>query len=302
MPTVLMGEWLKTGLIVYSSTFCETYCSTHCEAQALGAIPVASPVWALGEHALAGSLIPGDPADPLIQSRFVTECVRWMTQTAQADRVRKTMMEAARIAFSWERAVDKYEAVLLGYDSPNRMVQSQFAFQLKHCVGAKSILNVGCADDPADLKGLGAVNIDARCEDPIFHKPTKADAIIDVRDLPGPYIDKPFEVVVCGDMIEHFPVDAVPDILRKLKACLAPGGKLVLTIPDDHRPVDKQHSGSDGSHEYSDGVSAVHTHPIPRPMLDKWLEDAGLVTEFYQEIDCHHYLNHGVVCRAKEQK
>lgn len=302
---ILMREWLKTGLIVYPTTFRETFASAHCEAMALGAIPVVSPVWAIGEHALAGSLIPGDPADPLIQSRFVTECVRWMTLTEQADRVRRVMMEEARLAFSWERAVDKYEAHLLGYDAPNRMIHSQFAFQVKHalpyrtdCSELSNILNVGCADDPADLAALGATNVDSRKEDPIFHKPTKAHFVVDVRDIES--IGWRHECVVCGDMLEHFPVEAVPDILRKLKGCLAPGGKLILTIPDDHRPVSAQHAGSDGSHEYSDGVSAVHTHPIPRPMLDKWLEEAGLEVEFYQELDCHHYRSHGVLAVAKE--
>jgi glycosyltransferase involved in cell wall biosynthesis len=296
----LMREWLKTGIICYPTLFRETYCSSHCEAMALGAIPVCSPVWALGEHALAGSLIPGDPADPLIQSRFVSEIYRWMTQTDQANFIRSFMMQEARLHYSWERAIDKYEAALLGFDD-HRLNHSQFNFQLKHALPYKgSILNVGCADDPADLRSIGAVNLDSRIEDPIFHVKTKADIIADVRDLPDKLGHQRFQCVVCGDALEHFPIDQVPGILRNLKACLAPGGKLVLTIPDDHREVGAQHSKSDGSHEYSNGVSAVHTHPIPRPILDGWLKEAGLVVETYQEIDCFFYKNHGVVCRDRD--
>jgi cyclopropane fatty-acyl-phospholipid synthase-like methyltransferase len=147
---------------------------------------------------------------------------------------------------------------------------------------------------------MGATNLDSRIADPIFGRKTAVDLLMDARDLPGECAGK-YSHVNCGDMLEHFPVDDVPNILRKLKACLVPGGELVLTIPDDHRPVDKQHAGSDGSHEYSNGVSAVHTHSVTGPMLDEWMKEAGLKIEVRQEIDCHWYLNHGIIAVAKEE-
>ncbi len=216
-----------------------------------------------------------------------------MSNQALQEKIRGPMMADARMRFGWERQADKYEAFLLGYADHPGLQHSQFNFQIKQCLGAKSILQIGCADDPANLKALGAVNVDSRREDPIFKKPTAADIIADVRDLPlnGDRYDR----VVCGDMIEHFPVEAVPDILRRLKSCLSPGGKLVLTIPDDHRPPNRQHAGSDGLEEYSDGVSACHLHPVPLPVVEEWMAEAGLQILEYQPIDCMHYVNHGIL-------
>jgi glycosyltransferase involved in cell wall biosynthesis len=296
----LMLEWAKSGIFCYPTTFRETFGSSHCEAMALGAIPVASPVWALGEHAIAGSLIPGDPADPLIQARFVSEICRWMGMSAkeEVEKIRPVMMQEARMRFDWERAVDWYEAFMLGYVSPNRAVTCQFNYQLKACLGAKSILNVGCADDPADLAGMGAVNLDLRQADPIHGRQTKADVLCDMRDL-SPLGDQKFDRIVYGDCLEHFQLSTVPAILQEGMKHLAPGGKIVVTVPNDYRPPEAQHKGSDGSHEYIDGVSAVHLHPIPRTTLDKWLDQAGLVMANYQEIECPWYQAHGFTAVPK---
>ncbi len=287
---VLYREWLKTGLLVYPTTFRETSCATLMEAQALGAVPLVSPVWALGENLCGGAFIQGDPEDPLVSARFVGEIYRLMSNPKLQEAIRVPMMADARMRFSWDRQVDCYESLLLGFGDHPGMKHAQFNFQIKQCLGAESILQVGCADDPANLKALGAFNIDARAADPIFGKPTKADLIADVRDLP--LNGCRYSHVVCGDMLEHFPIEAVPDILKKLRACLAPGGKLVLTIPDDHRPPNEQHAGSDGSQLYSDGVSACHLHRVPLSLVETWLESAGLQMVEYQETDCGHYLNH----------
>jgi glycosyltransferase involved in cell wall biosynthesis len=289
----LMLEWAKTGLLVYPTLFRETYCSSHCEAQAMGAIPVCSPVWALGEHALGGSLIPGDPADPLIASRFVGEMYSWMVDTRRAERTREILMREARTHFHWGRAVDLYESHLLGYYEPDRIAHSQFNFQIKQCLGSRSILNLGCADDPAKLKQLGAINLDARQEDPIFRQKTAADVFMDMRDLSG-FGEFRFDTLVYGDCLEHFKPEEVPYVLREGLRHLTPDGKVVITVPEDYRAPDLQHTGSDGSQEYQDGISAVHLYPVTQSMLYGWLEQAGLEPVEYQEADCYWYMNHGV--------
>lgn len=291
----LLQEWRKTALLVYPTLFRETSMTTIMEAQAMGAFPVCSPVWAQGENLRAGSLIPGDPNDPLISARYVGEVVGWLQSHSAQDTFRPYVMSVARRDFCWQRQVDKYEALMLGF-SGHRHFSHQFSFQIKHCLGADSILNVGCADDPAELKKLGAINLDSRTEDPIFHRKTAADIVADCRTLPNCLNGKRFDRVVCGDMLEHFPVEEVPLIMRKLKACLNPGGKLIITVPDDHRPAGVQHSLSDGSDQYHDGISAVHLHPISKHLLQAWCNEAGLLVEAYQPIHTEHYEAHGVVC------
>ncbi len=292
----LLREWRKSALLVSPTLFRETSFVSLQEAQAMGAIPIVSPQWAAGENLCAGSFVQGDPADQLVSGRFIGEIFRYMSNPALQEKIRGPMMADARMRFGWARQADKYEAHLLGYADHPGLQHSQFNFQIKQCLGAESILQIGCADDPANLKVLGAFNIDARDKDPIFGKPTAADLIADVRDLP--LNGDRYSRVVCGDMLEHFKPEAVPDILRKLKACLAPGGKLVVTIPDDHRPPDQQHAGSDGTAMYDDGISACHLHPVPYSLVESWLDQAGLKMVEYQPIDCGHYLNHGVACEA----
>lgn len=296
----LLREFRRSAVMVYPSTFRETSCAVHQECQAMGVIPVVSPIWALAENTIEGSFVIGDPDDPLTQARFVWEVCRWIAfgDKEEIEKTRRKMMESARLSFNWERQVDKYEGHIFNILGIDREVYSQFNFQIKACLGVKSILNVGCADDPAKLKSLGSINLDARREDPIFHRLTAADLVLDCRKLPG-LLRGQFERVVCGDMLEHFPVKQVPPIIRKLRDCLSPTGSLVLTIPDDQRPTSQQHSASDGSHEYSPGVSACHTHRIPKELVYQWIEDAGMQVDVYQEIDCHWYFNHGVIASRK---
>lgn len=293
----LIEEWAKSSVFCYPTNFRETSCISIMEAQAAGCIPVVSPVWALAENLVAGSAVCGDPIAPMTQCRFVGEIYRWMSQPDLAEQVRKPLMTDARFRFNWERQVDGLEAWILGIDTTGRLAHSQFNFQLKHAQG--EILNVGCADDPADFKRLGATNLDLRTEDPIFHRKTKADIIADCRDLP--LNGHKFDSVVYGDILEHFPVDEVPDILKKGKQCLKPGGRLILTIPDDHRPTSEQHSDSDGSHEYVNGVAACHTHRIPESVIRDWCVQADLAIEDMQVIDYAAFVGTGVVARPMDE-
>jgi len=291
----LMYEWAKTAVIAYPSLFKETFCTTHCEAQALGAIPVTSGVWALGEHACGGSVVAGDPNDPLVEARYVAEIFRWLSNPELQEAMRGPMMEVARIRYRYARTADYYESELLGF-ADRAWRTHQFAFQLKHTVGHwDSVLNVGCADDPAEFGAHGGVNLDLREEDPIFHKPTKAHILADCRTMPGCLDGRRFDRVVLGDILEHFPVEQVPDILRRAAVALHPGGKIVVTVPDDDRPVDQQHATSDGTHEYVDGVSAVHTHRITQSDIAKWSVEAGLYLDHVERTEQNHYGGWGVV-------
>lgn len=107
----LTREWLKAGLWVFPSMFPETSCATCMEAQALGAIPIATPLWAVGENVRHGSIIDGDAyTDPLTIARYVAEVVRWCDVEQQAT-TRREMMAWARARFDWQRFVPQWEAL-----------------------------------------------------------------------------------------------------------------------------------------------------------------------------------------------
>ena len=293
----LYREWFSAGIWCHPSAFTETNCITCQEAQAMGAIPIFKPVWAIGEYCAHGVLIHGDSyMDPLTQARYAGEIFRIASQPELQEKIRPEMMKYARNRFNWERSIDILESWMYGYsDSP--AIFCQFAFQNKHAVGSGDILNVGCAEDPADLKRLGAVNLDINPTCPLFGRENKPDIVADCRDLPGPLNGARFDTVVLGEILEHFEATDVPDVLRKAALCLRPGGKIVITVPDDHRPTNDQHAIGDGTEQYTDGVHACHTHRVTREMIEGWMEAAGLWIVSIHEIDYGHFTGHGVVAR-----
>jgi SAM-dependent methyltransferase len=78
-------------------------------------------------------------------------------------------------------------------------------------------LNLGCGTDIKE----GWVNLD------IADIPG-VDVVHNVEDLPLPFADNTFEVILCQDILEH--VNLVP-VLRDLHRILVPGGELRLRVP-----------------------------------------------------------------------
>jgi glycosyltransferase involved in cell wall biosynthesis len=289
----LYREWFSAGLLVSPSQFSETNFITCQEAQAMGAIPVVAPVWAAGEYVHHGVHVWGDTYnDPLTQARFVGEVYRIASNPELQEKIRPEMMKWARGTFAWDRSVDRLEQWMYGFDD-YPMYRCQFAFQHKHVEG--DILNIGAADDISDLKRRGAVNLDVQEYDLDFGRPNKPDIIGDCRDLPGLVGDQRFASVILGEILEHFDVEVVPEVILKAVACMKPNGKLIITVPDEHRPVDQQHSWARGDEQYVPGVHACHTHPIPRELLQQWLDECGLSPIVFEVIDYGWGVGHGVV-------
>ena len=103
----LYREWLKSGLWVYRTNFHETSCITSMEAQALGAIPIVSPVAALDENVHYGEAIAGDAEDEVIGAEFAQAIVHWSNPARQREH-REVMMKYTRVKFNWERFVDQW--------------------------------------------------------------------------------------------------------------------------------------------------------------------------------------------------
>lgn len=286
----LYQEWLTAGLWVYPTNFTETSCITCMEAQALGAIPITNPLWALAENVRHGVFIEGDAwNDPLVQSKYAAEIVRLATQPELQEQIRKEMMRDIRYRFNWERYVDQWEALVYGYE--NRFFANQYNFQLKHAKGR--ILNVGCDIDIADFKSQGAVNVDLLKESPIAKVPTKADVIADARNLPTDLYGR-FDTVILGDILEHLSDQDAVLALQNAKKALENGGNIIVTCPNDSRPFSEQHEGD--VRAYAADECSFHK-PVPRERLEKWIKEAGLELRYYEPLDYSFAEGHGAIVR-----
>ena len=111
----LTREWLKANLFVFPSTYPESSCASIMESQALGVFPIAHPLWGVAENTKWGTLIPGDPGEPLTQARYVAELVRLVRNADSLDHYRQQMMADARRRFSWDNWARQFEAWADGY-------------------------------------------------------------------------------------------------------------------------------------------------------------------------------------------
>ena len=290
----LYHEWLMSGLWCYQTNFSETSCITCMEAQALGAIPITNPYWALGENVTYGVFIEGDAyGDPLTQARYAAEIVRLANAPDVQAQIRADMMPWARTQFNWERYVDQWEAWWRGQET-GLIPHTQFAFQHQHAYG--DILNIGCAEDPSNFKARGAVNVDVATENPILHVANKADVQADARALPKTLLGR-FDTVILGDLLEHMSDADMLTSLRQAKTCLRNGGVVLVTCPNDARPKEAQHRGGTTQESYTNGVSCYHTRPISREHLTNLVQLAGLRVAHYQPLDYTHFDGHGMVLR-----
>ena len=103
-------EWLKSGLWVHPSDFQETSCITCMDAQALGAIPITTPIWAVRENVKHGIFIEGSPRkDPMIRAQYVWQTFHMLLDEQRQEEIRKPMMPWAREQFHWSRFVRQWE-------------------------------------------------------------------------------------------------------------------------------------------------------------------------------------------------
>lgn len=107
----LYEEWLKAGIWCHPSNFTETSCITCMEAQALGAIPITTPTWAIGENVGHGVFIDGDATAPLVHGRYTLELMRMALDPEGQEAIRRDMMPWALDRFDWEHFAAQWEAL-----------------------------------------------------------------------------------------------------------------------------------------------------------------------------------------------
>jgi glycosyltransferase involved in cell wall biosynthesis len=264
----------------------ETSAIACMEAQACGAVPICSPVDAVGENVMHGSQIEGDPDDGMVRARFVQEIVRWSDPARQAE-VRPILMEDARRRFNWERVCDQYEHWIAGKSGPCPL--AQYAFQHRWAKGR--ILNLGCAEDSTGFLQRGALNVDIVDRHP-NGTPNQAHLLADARDLPVNLYHR-FNSVILGDILEHFTPEDRVKALVQAKACLSPEGRVIVTWPEDYRTAAEQRVNG----EYVPGVAVPHEHAVGlQDMVAAW-QAAGLEQEFVQPLDYSFTTGHGAVLK-----
>jgi SAM-dependent methyltransferase len=159
-----------------------------------------------------------------------------------------------------------------------RIYNGQFGYQREHSRG--SILNIGCNTDGAQLGSgpgsMGAVNVDLGDVDQVTGEVMPVHIKADARDLP-PGLSKAFDTAVLGELLEHMEREDAVLTLREAMRTLKPGGRIVITMPHDHRrdagtlelpPEDKRF--------YAPGVYAYHHRSISWAELYGWMAEAGL--------------------------
>lgn len=105
----LMREWFKSGLYIYETDFFETSHISGMEAQACGAVPIFSPIFAQKENIKHGIGIEGQSEDPLTQARFGEWIVKMTQNPNLQELIRPEMIQWARKRFTWEIFVDQWE-------------------------------------------------------------------------------------------------------------------------------------------------------------------------------------------------
>jgi glycosyltransferase involved in cell wall biosynthesis len=287
----LYKEWLSAGLWCYPTDFTETSCITCMEAQALGAIPITRPLWALTDNVQHGVRLDGTPAmDPLTRARYVKAIYQLATNPALQDRIRGPMMAWARSSHNWERWVDQWECTLLGLP----VVPAQFCFQHKYATGR--ILNIGCASDPTGFAKRGAVNVDVVAANPTTGEPNAAHLFWDAR-APFPAFIGMFDTAILGDILEHMEPGDQSAAIAAAAATLNPGGQLLITCPFDGRPAAEQSPGATGAETYTPGVHAFHGDRVSLEELRSRCQAAGLVVERHEVIDYNFADGVGLIAR-----
>lgn len=105
----LLKNWLQSAIWCHPSNFTETSCITCMDAQACGAVPVTSPVWAIGENVQHGVFIEGDVRNELVRARYVRSVVELLLNPQIQGEYRAAMMPWALTHFAWSRFAKQWE-------------------------------------------------------------------------------------------------------------------------------------------------------------------------------------------------
>ena len=133
-----------------------------------------------------------------------------------------------------------------------------------------TVINVGCNEDPMRLKdtyGNRVINCDLEEWDRYMERPNATDVVFNCLVTPWPFVDNYAELVILGDILEHFPPH---ESQRVCKEALRVGKKLCVTVPEDFR-IDEQKEQEKWDHD----VYNLHTTTVTKDIVEKFITEAG---------------------------
>lgn len=133
------------------------------------------------------------------------------------------------------------------------------------------VLNVGCNEDPVGLKRRWedrVINCDMEGWDKYMKRPNIVDRIFNALDTPWPFDPDDAELVVLGDILEHFPVHESIRVAAEA-ARIAP--KVCITVPEDTRIDEAEEHAKWDEEKYN-----LHTTVVSREKLDAIFAGAKL--------------------------
>jgi predicted SAM-dependent methyltransferase len=147
----------------------------------------------------------------------------------------------------------------------------------------KSVLNVGCKEDPANLsyEVANITNLDLMDYD--IHTDTHLKTLRNFiqADFLTWTPDKQYEVLILGEFLEHCDLKRFHETIHKCYEVLAPEGRLIITTPYDPRKKEGQHDREDKYFEIREGIVSWHVLLITEEMLRTALTDAGFRIDEY---------------------
>jgi 2-polyprenyl-3-methyl-5-hydroxy-6-metoxy-1,4-benzoquinol methylase len=143
----------------------------------------------------------------------------------------------------------------------------------------RHVLDVGCSSGylarPLVARGCTVVGIE---RDPVAANSAREvcqEVLVgDAETMDLPFAERSFDVVLCGDLIEHL---REPErFLRRVQPLLRPSGRIVLSTPNVANWANRLGLLA-GRWQYADRgiLDRTHTHLFTRKTLVATLEDAG---------------------------
>jgi 2-polyprenyl-3-methyl-5-hydroxy-6-metoxy-1,4-benzoquinol methylase len=145
--------------------------------------------------------------------------------------------------------------------------------------GPRDILDVGCSSGylarPLAASGARVVGLELDAAAAAEARQVCEDVLVgDVESMQLPFALASFDVVLCGDLVEHLRDPGAT--LARLRAFLRPAGRLVLTTPNVANWAMRL-SLLAGRWRYTDRgiLDRTHTHLFTRKTLVETIEGAG---------------------------
>jgi hypothetical protein len=154
----------------------------------------------------------------------------------------------------------------------------RFDFQIEMCDRFKgTILNVGCNEDAGRLQerfGRRVINCDMEAWDAHMQRGNPVDRIFNALDFPWPFANSEAELVVLGDILEHFPPDVMVEALRE-SARVAPN--VCVTVPEDTRIDEAKQQAAWIRENYN-----LHTTICTKEIMADVFDQAGFNIDIFQ--------------------